>query len=71
MIARLRAAEEHLAICSAICERDEQAAALTTAAHIHNSLQAILTAFIEDVTGSTLMSAGPDVSGARDRDTGS
>lgn len=66
-----RAAEEHLAICSAICDRDEQAAAVATATHIHNSLQAILTAFIEDVTGSTLMSAGPDVSGTRDRAEGS
>jgi DNA-binding GntR family transcriptional regulator len=57
-----RAAEEHLAICTAICERDERLAAENTAVHIHNSLQAILMAFIEDVTGSTLMSAGPDPS---------
>jgi DNA-binding GntR family transcriptional regulator len=55
--ARMRkSAEEHLAICEAICQRDERAAAEATATHIHNSLQSILTAFIEDVTGTSLMS---------------
>lgn len=58
--ARMRlAAEEHVAICRAICERDEARAAEATATHIHNSLRTILNTFIQDVTGSTLLSVPP------------
>jgi GntR family transcriptional regulator, rspAB operon transcriptional repressor len=54
-----KAAEEHVSICQAILDNDPERAAELTAAHIHNSLRGILTVFIEDVTGSTLMVSGP------------
>ncbi|MFI6347438.1 GntR family transcriptional regulator [Streptomyces sp. NPDC050560] len=48
-------ADEHLAICRAICDGDEVLAAQAVAVHIHNSLRNILTALTEDVAGPALL----------------
>jgi DNA-binding GntR family transcriptional regulator len=44
---------EHLAICAAICDGDETAAAQATALHINNSLHNILAVMTDDVIGHT------------------
>ncbi|GLU46553.1 GntR family transcriptional regulator [Nocardiopsis ansamitocini] len=51
------AAAEHMAICAAIREHDENGAARAVAEHIRISLDAILAALVEEVAGSVLLGA--------------
>lgn len=51
--------DEHLAICTAICEGDEAQAAAETSIHIHNSFKNMLDALMDDVVGLGIVSPSP------------
>lgn len=55
----LATTDEHLAICTAICDGDEQAAARETSLHIQHSFQNMLDALMDDVVGLGMMSPTP------------
>lgn len=55
----LATTDEHLAICIAICDGDELAAARETSLHIQNSFQNMLDALMDGVVGLGMMSPTP------------
>jgi len=59
---------EHLAICAAIHDGDETAAAQATALHISNSLHNILAVMTDDVIGRTTF-ATPTTADGHEQET--
>ncbi|RCV48475.1 GntR family transcriptional regulator [Marinitenerispora sediminis] len=55
----LRAAGEHVDICAAIRDGDEDRAVRAVAAHLHNSLDNTLAALVEEVAGAALLGVAP------------
>ncbi|WP_162606240.1 GntR family transcriptional regulator [Jiangella asiatica] len=56
-----QASAEHIAICLAICARDESVAAQKTGEHLRNSLRNVLAALVQDVTALSAMSTELDL----------
>lgn len=56
-----QAAAEHIAICLAICARDEDLAAQKTAEHLRHSLRNVLAAVVQDVAALSAMNSGLDI----------